>query len=120
MFKEIAEKTKEHEKVVEGKAQFDAKKPDVFEEIAEKAKEKEEIAKGKEKFDAKKPEMFKEIAEKANEKKQTTTKKVFKLLLLNTIYWSYNQIFIQPFFLYFNANKRHFQKLFLINYNIKS
>ena len=40
MFKEIAEKAKEHENIVEGKAEFDAKKPELFKEIKEKAEKK--------------------------------------------------------------------------------
>ena len=49
---------KEHEKIAEGKAAFDAKKPEMFKEIAEKSKEHEKVVEGKAAFDAKKPDMF--------------------------------------------------------------
>ncbi len=65
---QIAASVKEKEKIAEGKAAFDAKKPDMFKEIEKKAKEKEEIAKGKQEFDSKKPELFKEIKEKVDKK----------------------------------------------------
>ena len=47
---QIAGAVKEKEKIAEGKAAFDAKKPDMFKEIEPKAKEKEEIAKGKKEY----------------------------------------------------------------------
>ena len=68
MKSQIEGAVKEKEKIAEGKAAFDAKKPDMFKEIQAKAKEKEEIAKGKEQYEAKKPELFKEIKEKVDKK----------------------------------------------------
>ena len=69
MKNQIEEAVKEKEKIAEGKAAFDAKKPEMFKEIAEKAKEKEEIAKAKQDYDQqKKPELFKEIKEKVEKK----------------------------------------------------
>ena len=65
---QIAGAVKEKEKIAEGKAAFDAKKPDMFKEIEAKAKEKEEIAKGKQEYESKKPELFKEIEQKVNKK----------------------------------------------------
>ena len=69
MKNQIQGAVKEHEKVVEGKAAFDAKKPDMFKEIEAAAKEKEKVAEAKAAYDAKKPELFKEIKEKVDSKK---------------------------------------------------
>ncbi len=69
---QIAGAVKEKEKIAEGKAEFDKKKPDMFKEIQAKAKEKEKfdeaVAQGKADFDKKKPEMFKEIQAKVEKK----------------------------------------------------
>ncbi len=57
---------------MEGKKEYDAKRPSLKAEIEAKAKEHEklaqEIAEGKKEFDAKKPELFKEIQQKAEKK----------------------------------------------------
>ena len=58
---------------MEGKKEFDAKKPSLQAEIAKKAQEHEklanQVAEGKKEFDAKKPELFKEIQQKVEGKK---------------------------------------------------
>ena len=65
----IKKKKKNSNKVLEGKKEFDSKRPNLQAEILKKAQEHEKILEGKKEFDAKKPEMFKEIQQKVEGKK---------------------------------------------------
>ena len=69
MKKKIEGAAKEHEKIVEGRAEFDSKKPNLFKEIEAKANEHQKVLEGKAEYEAKKPELFKEIKEKVDSKK---------------------------------------------------
>ena len=47
MKKQIEGAAKEHEKIVEGRAEFDSKKPNLFKEIEAKANEHQKVLEGK-------------------------------------------------------------------------